>query len=114
MIYTVLQTGNCFYLFFLKFLADKSKNEMPNNKNGIAGVVFLSINFNIDTIKKHIEASKKHILLIFSFLSFSMIFSPPKLIYFSIELSAKQTGSWLMKFSFQYFYLKKQIFLFFR
>lgn len=87
---------------------------MPNNKNGIAGVAFLSINFNIDTIKKHIEASKKHILLIFSFLSFSMIFSPPKLIYCSIELSAKQTESWLMKFSFQYFYLKKQIFLFFR
>ena len=49
---------------------------MPNNKNGIAGVVFLSINFNIDTIKKHIEANKKHIHLIFSFLSFSMIFPP--------------------------------------
>ena len=60
----------CVYLFFLKFVVDKSKNEMPNNKYGIAGVVFLSIKFTIDTIKKHIEASKKHIHLIFSFLSF--------------------------------------------
>lgn len=46
---------------------------MPNSKYGIAGIVFLSIKFTIDTIKKHIEASKKHIHLI---LSFSMFFSP--------------------------------------
>lgn len=64
------------YLFFLKFVVDKSKNEIPNNKYGIASVMFLSIKFTIDTIKKHTEASKKHIHLIFSFLSFSMIFLP--------------------------------------
>lgn len=40
---------------------------MPNNKYGIAGIVFLSTKFTIDTIKKHIEASKKYIHLIFSF-----------------------------------------------
>ena len=40
---------------------------MPNNKYGIAVVVFFSIKFTIDTIKKHIEASKKHIHLIFFF-----------------------------------------------
>ena len=45
---------------------------MPNNKYSIAGIVFLSAKFTIDAIKKHIEASKKHIHLIFSF---SMIFS---------------------------------------
>ena len=51
--------------------------------------MFLSIKFTIDTIKKHIEASKKHIHLI---LSFSMIFPPqsnfdlPSL-YFTIVLS---------------------------
>ena len=66
----------CLYLFFLKFVVDKSKNEMPNNKYVTASVVFLSIKFTIDTIKKHIEANKKHIHLIFSFLSFSMIFPP--------------------------------------
>ena len=54
-------------LFFLKFVVAKSKNEMPNSKYGIAGIVFLSIKFTIDTIKKHIEASKKHIHLILSF-----------------------------------------------
>ena len=36
------QTGSCVYLFFLKFVVDKSKNETPNNKYGIAGIVFLS------------------------------------------------------------------------
>ena len=40
---------------------------MPNNKYGIAVVVFFSIKFTIDTIKKHIEASKKNIHLILSF-----------------------------------------------
>lgn len=63
----VLQMEGCVYLFFLKFVVDKSKNEMPNNKYGIAVVVFFSIKFTIDTIKKHIEASKKHIHLIFFF-----------------------------------------------
>ena len=48
----------CVYLFFLKLVVYKSKNEMPNNKYGIAVVVFFSIKFTIDTIKKHIEASK--------------------------------------------------------
>ena len=67
------QTGRCTYLSFFKCVVDKSKNEMPNNKNVIAEVVFLSIKFIIDTIKKHIEASKKHINLM---LSFSIIFPP--------------------------------------
>ena len=49
---------------------------MPNDKYVTASVVFLSIKFTIDTIKKHIEANKKHIHLIFSFLSFFMIFPP--------------------------------------
>lgn len=40
---------------------------MPNSKYDIAGIVFLSTKFTIDTIKKHIEASKKHIHLILSF-----------------------------------------------
>ena len=57
----LLQTGLCTYLSFFKCVVDKSKNEIPNNKNVIAEVVFLSIKFIIDTIKKHIEASKKHI-----------------------------------------------------
>ena len=60
----LLQTGLCTYLSFFKCVVDKSKNEIPNNKNVIAEVVFLSIKFIIDTIKKHIEASKKHINLI--------------------------------------------------
>lgn len=46
----VLQMEGCVYLFFLKFVVDKSKNEMPNNKYGIAVVVFFSIKFTIDTI----------------------------------------------------------------
>ena len=67
------QTGLCTYLSFFKCVVDKSKKEIPNNKNIIAEAVFLSINFIIDTIKKHIEANKKHINLI---LSFSIIFPP--------------------------------------
>lgn len=55
------------YLFFLKFVVDKSKSEIPNNKYVTARIVFLSIKFTIDTIKLHIETNKKHIHLIFSF-----------------------------------------------
>ena len=59
---------------FLKCVVDKSKNEMPNNKNVIAEAVSLSIKFIIAAIKKHMEASKKHINLMFSF---SIIFFTP-------------------------------------
>ena len=58
---------DCTYLSFLKCVVDKSKNEMPNNKNVIAEAVSLSIKFIIAAIKKHMEASKKHINLMFSF-----------------------------------------------
>lgn len=54
-------------LFFLKFVVAKSKNEMPNSKYGIAGIVFLSIKFTIDTIKEHIEASKNIYTLVYLF-----------------------------------------------
>lgn len=63
----ILQIRDFAYFSFFKCVVDKSKNEIPNNKNVMAGAVFLSIKFSIDTIKKHIEASKKHINLIFSF-----------------------------------------------
>ena len=90
----VWQMEGCVYLFFLKFVVDKSKNDMPNDKYVTASVVFLSIKFTIDTIKKHIEANKKHIHLIFSFLSFFMIF-PPRSIrsYWSSESNPSSFSS---------------------
>ncbi|HIV21504.1 MAG TPA: hypothetical protein IAC81_05920 [Candidatus Scatomorpha stercorigallinarum] len=62
---------------------DKSKNETPNSRNIIAVAMSLSMKFITDTIRKHIEARRKNINLIFSFF---MAFSP----FLSSDFAARQ------------------------